>query len=57
MYSTHSLRSGGATAAANNGIPDRLFKIHGRWQSDDSKDRYVKESIHRRLKVTLNLGL
>ena len=56
-YSTHSLRAGGVSAAANNGIPDRLFKIHGRWQSDDSKDRYVKESIHRRLKVTLNLGL
>ncbi|KAL9963329.1 hypothetical protein ACROYT_G032521 [Oculina patagonica] len=27
---THSLRSGGATAAANAGIPDRLFKRHGR---------------------------
>ena len=57
LYSTHSLRAGGATAAVTGGVPDRLFKIHGRWQSDDSKDRYVKESIHRRLKVTLNLGL
>ena len=56
-YGTHSLRAGGATAAANNGIPERLFRIHGRWQSDDSKDRYVKESIERRLRVTLNLGL
>lgn len=27
----HSLRSGGATSAANNLVPDRLFKIHGRW--------------------------
>lgn len=26
-----SLRSGGATSAANNLVPDRLFKIHGRW--------------------------
>ena len=31
---THSLRSGGATAAANAGVPDRLFKRHGRWAKD-----------------------
>ena len=30
-YGLHSLRSGGATAAANAGVPDRLFKQHGRW--------------------------
>ncbi|CAH3183794.1 unnamed protein product, partial [Porites lobata] len=30
---THSLRSGGATAAANAGVSDRLFKRHGRWAS------------------------
>jgi integrase len=29
-YGLHSLRSGGATAAASNDIPDRLFKAHGR---------------------------
>ena len=27
---THSLRSGGATAAANASLPDRLFKRLGR---------------------------
>ena len=57
LYSTHSLRAGGATTAVDRGVPDRLLKIHGRWQSDDSKDRYVRDSIHHRLKVTLNLGL
>ena len=56
-YGTHSLRAGGATAAANRGIPDRLFKVHGRWRSENSKDRYIKDSIKRRLKVSLNLGL
>ena len=56
-YGTHSLRAGGATAAANRGIPDRLFKVHGRWRSESSKDRYIKDSIRRRLKVSLNLGL
>jgi hypothetical protein len=29
-YGLPSLRSGGATAAASNDIPDRLFKAHGR---------------------------
>ena len=56
-YGTHSLRAGGATAAANQEVPDRLFKIHRRWRSDDSKDRYIKDSIDRRLHITLNLGL
>ena len=28
---THNLRSGGATATANAGVPDRLFKRRGRW--------------------------
>ena len=31
--SVHSLRAGGATSAANAGIPDRLFKRHARWAS------------------------
>lgn len=31
-FGTHFLRAGGATAAANNGVSDRLFKRHGRWK-------------------------
>ena len=57
LYGTHSLRAGGATAAAKSGISERLFKVHGRWRSDDSKDRYIQDSINKRLRVTLNLGL
>ena len=34
LFGLHSLRSGGATAAANAGVNDRLFKRHGRWRSD-----------------------
>ena len=30
----YSLRAGGASTAANNGIPDRLSKRHGRWSSE-----------------------
>ena len=51
-YGLHSLRAGGATAAANAGVPDRLFKRHGRWRSENAKDGYVKDSLTSRLSVT-----
>jgi len=54
---THSLRTGGATAAANAGIPDRLFKRHGRWSTDSAKDDYVKDSLSSRLSVSKALGI
>ena len=56
-YGVHSLRAGGATEAANRGVPERLFKRHGRWASDSSKDLYVKDSLRKRLSVSQNLGL
>ena len=52
---THSLRSGGATAAANAGVPDRLFKRHGRWASESAKDGYVQDSLSSRLSVSKDL--
>ena len=57
QFGLHSLRSGGASAAANARVPDRFFKRHGRWQSENAKDGYVKDSLEERLKVTRNLGL
>lgn len=30
LFGLHSLRAWGATAATNAGVPDRLFKRHGR---------------------------
>lgn len=56
-FGIHSLRSGGATAAAAAGINDRLFKKHGRWRSEKAKDGYVRESIQEKLFVTQNLGI
>lgn len=56
-YGLHSLRSGGATKAANSGIPDRMFKRHGRWLSESAKDGYIQDSIDERLKVSKSLGL
>ena len=57
QFGLHSLRAGGATAAAQIGVPDRLFRRHGRWASDSSKDRYIKESLENKMLVSLNLGI
>jgi integrase len=54
-YGTHSLRSGGCSAAANAGVSDRLFQRHGRWASVAAKDGYVKDSLSSRLSVTRSM--
>ena len=54
-FGLHSLRSGGATAAANAGINDRLFKRHGRWKSETAKDGYVKDNLQSLLSVSKSL--
>ena len=54
---THSLRSGGATAVANAGIPDRRFKRHGRWASESAEDRCVQVSLSSRFSVSKALGI
>ena len=57
QFGLHSLRSGGASAAANAGVPDRLFKRHGRWRSENEKDGYVKDTMESRLSVSRDIGL
>lgn len=57
LFSPHSLRAGGATAAANAKVKDRLFKRHGRWRSESAKDGYVEDSLEQRLRVSRSLGL
>ena len=44
LFGLHSLRAGGASATANAGVRDRLFKRHGRWRTDKAKDGYIKDS-------------
>ena len=46
VFSLHSLRAGGALAAANAGVSDHLFKRHGRWRSENAKDGYIEDSMH-----------
>ena len=54
---THSLRVPRLiTPAANAGLPDRLFKRHGRWASDVTKDRNMQHSLSSRFSVSKALG-
>jgi integrase len=51
-FATHSMRAGGASAAANSSINERLFQRHGRWSSVEAKNMYVVDSLQNRLKVS-----
>jgi len=45
LFGVHSLRSGGASAAAALGVPARLFQRHGGWRSKKAMNNYVEESL------------
>ena len=51
-FGTHSLRSGGATLAANCGIQDRLWREHGGWRSEKCALGYVQTAASAKLAVT-----
>ena len=57
LFGLDSLRSGSATLAANAGVPDRLFKRHGRWGSENAKDGYIKDDLKALLSVSLSLAV
>ena len=48
----HSLRSGGASAAACSDVNERCIKRHGRWKSDLSKYDYIADTFEKRLSVS-----
>ena len=56
-YGLHSIRSGGASTAVNNGVSERLIGEHGRWKSGYSRDRYLKDDKTARLSVTRAMKL
>lgn len=56
-FCLHSLRSGGATAAANNSVPDMLIKEHGRWRTDIAKEGYIKDNINTQAYISPKLGI
>ena len=45
-----------SNSAANLNVPDRLFKVHGRWKSDSAKD-YVHDKLDLGLYVPLHIGI
>ena len=51
-FGSHSLRSGGATRAANAGIEERLIQRHGRWRSVSSKNMYMDDALSKKLEVS-----
>ena len=55
QFGIHSLRSGGASAAAALGIPDRLFQRHGGWLSVKARKNYVEESLDSLLLVSKSM--
>lgn len=50
-FGTHSCRAGGATAAANAGVPDRVWMEHGGWRSHRAAAGYIKTSLQVKLSV------
>ena len=57
LFGVHRFRAGGATTAVNSGVPNRMFKRHGRWRSENAKDGYVKDSLEARLEDSKRLGM
>ena len=57
QYCTHSMRSGRATSAINNGVSERDIDLHRRWKSAKSRNRYLKDSLKRKLKISSSLGI
>ena len=55
-FSLHSLRAGGATAAAGAGVLDRIFKRHGRWKTENAKDGVRRGCIRETAIGFLQLG-
>ena len=51
LYSSHSLRRGGATWAFQSGVTPELIKLQGDWQSDCYL-RYVQVNFSRKLSTT-----
>lgn len=51
----HSLRAGGATAAAHAAIDQRVIKRHGRWRSD-AVYAYIKDSANEFLDLNAAVG-
>lgn len=55
LFGTHSMRRGGATAAAAAKVPERALQNHGRWRSASIKDRYIEPTKEEQLLVSTSI--
>ena len=55
-YGLHSLRAGGASAAAALGLPDRLIMRQGGWRSESAMRRYFRETLPNLMQVSQNIA-
>jgi len=54
-FGFHSLRAGGATAAAKAGVPVHLIKQHGNWSSD-AVYAYIRPDTAERISASAAMG-
>lgn len=52
LFGTHSMRRGGATAAAIGKVPGRVLQKQGRWRSAAVKNRYIEQAHEEQLLVS-----
>ena len=57
QFGTYSLRAGGASAAANARVQDRLFQHQSRWKTVSAKNGCVEDSSDSRLSVSRMLSI
>ena len=57
LFTLHSGRRGGATAAAMNGCSLLSIKRQGRWRTDSCPQRYIDDAISRKNNFSRFLGL
>jgi len=51
-YGLHSLRSGGATLVAKEGVADHIFQAHGAWKSRQAMHAYIERPMSNKLLPT-----
>ena len=51
-YGLHSLRSGGATLVAKEGVPDHIFRAHGAWRYSQAMHAYIERPTANKLLLT-----
>ena len=57
LYGSHSLRAGLATSAALNGALYAKIKAQGRWKSDKTLGRYIRDAELFRDNAATSAGL